>query len=88
MATSNSFIGFHAAYNPSDLRESGAANALVGSYLEKLGFGWGTIVYLTSAAPKEMEWLDGAKAEKYGIRFYEYPSNDVAQDLSSVQRYI
>jgi hypothetical protein len=63
-------IGFHAAYNKSDGRESGAANALVGAYLKELGFGWETIFYITKTAPNEIEWLDRAKAEKYGIHFY------------------
>jgi hypothetical protein len=62
-------IGFHAAYNKSDGRESGAANALVGSYLKELGFGWETIFYLTKTGPNEIEWLDRAKAKKYGINF-------------------
>jgi hypothetical protein len=34
----NTHIGFHAAYRSYDMQESGVANALVGSYLTKLGF--------------------------------------------------
>jgi hypothetical protein len=56
-------IGFHAAYNESDGRESGAANALVGAYLKELGFGWETIFYLTKTAPNAIDWLDRAKAK-------------------------
>ena len=62
-------IGFHAAYRSEDKQESGAANALVGSYLTKLGFSVDAIVYMTKAAPASMEWLTKEKAQQYGIKF-------------------
>jgi hypothetical protein len=64
-------VGFHSAYrldgngNP---QTASVGNAYAGAYLMKLGFGWDTIAYLTQAAPKEMEWLDEAKAKKYDIQ--------------------
>ena len=64
-------VGLHAAY----LRrngvsvETGAANALIGSYLGRLGFGDKAIVYLTSAAPDDMTWIQPADRQRYGITF-------------------
>jgi len=43
----NTRIGFHAAYRSYDKQESGAANALVGSYLTKLGFSADAVVYVS-----------------------------------------
>jgi hypothetical protein len=65
----NTHIGFHAAYRSYDKQESGVANALVGSYLTKLGFSVDAIVYMTKAAPASMEWLTKEKAQQYGIEF-------------------
>lgn len=67
----NGHVGLHAAY----LRrngvsvETGAANALIGAYLGRLGFGDRAIVYLTSAAPDEMTWILPADRQRYGIAF-------------------
>jgi len=65
----NTQIGFHAAYRSHDKQESGVANALVGSYLTKLGFSVDAIAYMTKAAPASMEWLTKEKAQQYGIIF-------------------
>lgn len=64
-------VGLHAAY----LRrngvsvETGAANALIGAYLGRLGFDDRAIVYLTSAPPDEMTWVLPADRQRYGIAF-------------------
>ena len=64
-------VGLHAAY----LRrngvsvETGAANALIGAYLDRLGFDDRAIVYLTGAAPDEMTWILAADRQRYGIAF-------------------
>jgi hypothetical protein len=65
----NTRIGFHAAYRSYDKQESNVANALVGSYLTKLGFSADAIVYMTKAAQASMEWLTKEKAQQYGIEF-------------------
>ena len=76
----NTHIGFHAAYRSSDKQESGVANALVGSYLTKLGFSADAIAYMTKAAPASMEWLTKEKAQQYGIKFdYLNPNGEFAQ---------
>src|SRR5262249_3397417 len=76
----NTHIGFHAAYRSEDKQESGVANALVGSYLTKLGFSVDAIAYMTKAAPASMEWLTKEKAQQYGIKFdYLNASGEFAQ---------
>src|SRR6516225_6391968 len=71
----NTRIGFHAAYRSDDKQESGVANALVGSYLTKLGFSVDAIVYMTKAAPASMEWLTKEKAQQYGIQIDHLNAN-------------
>lgn len=64
-------VGLHAAY----LRrngvsvETGAANALIGAYLGRLGFDDRAIVYLTSAAPDEMTWILPTDRQRFGIAY-------------------
>ncbi len=64
-------VGLHAAY----LRrngvsvETGAANALIGAYLGRLGFDDRAIVYLTSAAPDDMTWILPTDRQRYGIAY-------------------
>jgi hypothetical protein len=76
----NAHVGLHAAY----LRrngisvETGAANALIGAYLGRLGFDDRAIVYLTSAAPDEMTWILPADRQRYGIAFESGSSPAVA----------
>lgn len=62
-------VGFHAAYIEKNGRvsESGVGNALVGAYLNELGFGFDAVVFASSAAPNEMNWLNAAKAQQAGI---------------------
>jgi len=62
-------VGFHAAYVEENGRvsESGVGNALVGAYLNELGLGFDAVVFVSSAAPNEMNWLNAAKAQQAGI---------------------
>lgn len=65
-AGTNAKIGFHAIYNENG-QEVGAANALAGWYLTKLGLSSEAIVYVTSASPTSMSWLTWQDAKKFGI---------------------
>jgi hypothetical protein len=58
-------IGFHAVSIGG--AETGAGNALVGAYLERLGLPERAIFYATIAGPKEMLWLTPENAKKLGI---------------------
>jgi len=60
-------VGFHAAYNSRTLQEVGAANALIGAYLNELGLSDKAIYYVTHANPTHMQWLNASDADKVGI---------------------
>lgn len=62
-------IGFHAAYinQGGHIIEKGAANALVGAYLNDLGLSKEAIFYITSADPSSMQWLSADDARAFGI---------------------
>lgn len=65
----SALVGFHAAYIEADggLVQSGVGNALVGAYLNDLGLGVDAIVFITSARPEGMNWLNVATARQAGI---------------------
>jgi hypothetical protein len=62
-------IGFHAVYRMEggEARESGAGNALVGAYLNSLGFSQRAIFFITQTSPKSMTWLTFEDAARHGI---------------------
>jgi hypothetical protein len=62
-------VGFHAAYTHDEAQSavSAAGNALVGAYLNQLGLPSSAIVYITSAPPEGMQWLNFADAQRVGI---------------------
>jgi hypothetical protein len=60
-------VGFHAAYNGVTHEQSGFANALIGAYLNELHLSDQAIIYITHAAPTEMQWLTAADATAVGI---------------------
>jgi SPOR domain len=60
-------IGFHSAYNGDTGKVTGPGNALVGAYLNKIGLPYNAVVYITSASPESMTWLNKRDAEKLGI---------------------
>jgi len=64
-----SLVGFHAAYvvKGTSAVESGFGNALVGAYLARLGLPTSAIIFMTSAEPTSMNWLDYREASSLGI---------------------
>jgi hypothetical protein len=80
----SSSVGFHAAYIDENGRqiESGVANALVGSYANRLGLTDNAIIFITSAGPREMNWVQTGSNNANGIAF----STDSAQYVVSSQR--
>ena len=83
-------VGLHAAY----LRrngvsvETGAANALIGAYLSRLGFDDRAIVYLTSAAPDAMTWILPGDRQRYGIAFDSEAGPAVASVPASDEHFL
>lgn len=67
----SSRVGFHAAYTDDNgkLLESGVANALVGAYANRIGLTDRSIVFITSAGPSEMNWLQTNAAGAYGLDY-------------------
>lgn len=62
-------VGFHAVYTDKNGRPmvSSAGNALVGAYLNELGLSSSAVIYITSAAPTQMQWLSLDDAQQAGI---------------------
>lgn len=62
-------VGFHAAYSKQNGQPnvSPSANAIVGAYLNQLGLPTSAIVYITSAPPEGMQWLNFGDAQRVGI---------------------
>jgi hypothetical protein len=58
-------IGFHAAYDGKGV--SSSANAVIGAYLNQLGFEIPTIAYITETDPDDIRYLSRADALRYGI---------------------
>jgi hypothetical protein len=59
-------IGFHQAYNSMG-QSDGLGNAILGSYLTRLGLSYSAIVYATQAQPNEVKWLTVDDAKRLGI---------------------
>lgn len=83
-ADDSSFIGFHAAYiyRHGVPVESGAANALVGAYLNELGLPTSAVRFVTSAPPQGIARLERTIATRLGITYTsmrDAPSRQVAQ---------
>jgi len=60
-------IGFHAAYDPTSRRETGAGNAVVGAYLRNLRLDYEAIILMTRKGPTSVEWLTPDLAKELGI---------------------
>ena len=62
-------VGFHAAYinNSGEKQVSSVANALIGGYLNGLGFSEDAIAFFTSAPPDELQWLTFEESARLGI---------------------
>lgn len=75
-AEANSKIGFHAAYivDRGIAKETGVGNALLGSYLARIGLTDEAIAYFTSAQPDEINWLNGSVAKRIRLNVYDYAS--------------
>jgi hypothetical protein len=64
--TGTAKIGFHNVYDNDTQLPSGYGNAVLGSYLGKLGFNYQTIIWMTSKPATGANWL-GTHAKELGI---------------------
>jgi hypothetical protein len=62
-------IGFHGVYQARTGQQPSVPNALLGTYLGYLGFGYDAVVWMVSAQPGAMHWLTAESAKKYGIDY-------------------
>jgi ATP-dependent protease ClpP protease subunit len=64
-------VGFHASYYEMNGQqiETGLGNAMVGRYLTLLNLPEDAVIFATSAAPNEMQYLTPENAEESGISF-------------------
>jgi hypothetical protein len=74
-----SLIGFHAAYleENGEYRESGVANAEIGSYLTHLGLRIEAIRYFTTAGPDDFLMLTPDRARVLGIETYKVDGGNI-----------
>lgn len=64
-------VGFHASYVIRDgvKTETGPGNALIGAYMNRLGYSDLAIIFATRAAPTQMSWLTSEDGRRLGIEF-------------------
>lgn len=79
-------IGFHAAFNPDTGQETGAGNALIGSYLSQIGLPDRAVIYVTQASPQSMTWLTMSDAQEKGIEVSFASPRDQPRSVEPRQR--
>jgi len=73
MIMDDAHVGFHAAYYSKNGQVSPGANAVIGAYLNRLGFSYNAVEFLTYTTPGSMQWLTSDLAAKYGIDAWVFP---------------
>lgn len=68
-------VGFHAAYDADTKIPNGMANAMIGSYLTRLGYSYVVIMFATKAPPTSMEMLTEDLAQKLGLAIEVVPDS-------------
>lgn len=76
--TASAHIGLHQAYNITG-QADGTGNAILGSYLTRLGLDYSAIAYATQAGPADFKWLTVDDAKRVGIRV-------IVLDLNALQK--
>jgi hypothetical protein len=65
--TPTAHIGLHQAYKSTG-EADGMGNAILGSYLTRLGLNYSAIAYATQASPDGIKWLTVDDAKRVGIK--------------------
>jgi hypothetical protein len=79
-------VGFHAAWRGKG-EVSSDGNALVGAYLNHLGFDYRAIRYFTQAAPDSIEILTEDKAAAIGLKAIFYKSHKIDTSSHTPETY-
>lgn len=83
-------VGFHAAYinNSGEKQVSSVANALIGSYLNGLGYSEDAIAFFTSAPPEDLQWLTFEESARLGIevRSFDELRKEAAKAPASIKK--
>jgi hypothetical protein len=66
LMTPGAHIGLHQAYSIAG-QADGMGNAILGSYLTRLGLSYSAIAYATQASPNDIKWLTVDDAQRVGI---------------------
>ena len=79
-------VGFHGAFTMENgvPAPSSDGNAILGSYLGRIGYSDGAISYMTSKPPAEMQWLTAPDAHRYGIDYAEQPHRPPISAIGAV----
>jgi hypothetical protein len=69
LMTATAKVGFHAGYVVENglKKEDAVGNALIGSYLSRIGLTDAAVVFATHRGPDEMAWLSVNEAKRFGI---------------------
>jgi hypothetical protein len=78
-------IGLHQAYDGTG-QADGLGNAILGSYLTRLGLSYSAIAYATQARPNDIKWLTVDDAKRVGIPVIVLGSGTPTQPAASPQR--
>jgi ATP-dependent protease ClpP protease subunit len=81
-AAPTAHIGFHAAFAADTGEEKGVGNAVLGSFLTRIGLGYDAIAYITQASPNQITWLSAEDAARVGIIYQIWNSNSKAPEAS------
>lgn len=85
----NGRVGFHAAYLESEGKRmpTSTGNALVGAYLNQLNLPTSAVIFVTSAPPEDMRWLNLDDAQSNGIeaRKFDPGSSGKAPETASTR---
>jgi uncharacterized protein YaiE (UPF0345 family) len=79
-------IGFHGAFDPTTMEQSGLGNRMIAGYLVKLGLSSEAVAYMTAASPTDMRWLHSGDAKRLGIAADELSSTNADRGIPDKPR--
>jgi Clp protease len=83
--TPTAHVGLHQAFNATG-QADGMGNAILGSYLTRLGLSYPAIAYATEAGPSGIKWLTVDDAKRVGIQLFVVGSGAPARPAAPQQQ--